>query len=250
MEDELMLKIEGAITVSAIAILLVITFSLPISGQTGQTGQTGQIDKVEPIAPDLKPTITYKEKASYSEDALKNGLEGRVILDVVFAADGSLKDPKVFSGLPDGLTERAVEAAKKIKFEPATRDGKPVSVRGKLEFEFNLSKSSDESLAKKEGAAASETVHAISSSLRPTITYKEEARYTKEASDRNIYGTVILNVLFGADGKIGAIRVVSGLPYGLTESAIVATRAIRFEPAMKEGKPVSVRGALELSFSM
>jgi TonB family protein len=243
-----MLNVKRAITVSAATTILVTNFALSIYGQTVQIG-----DKVEQIAQDLKPTIIYKEKAGYSEDALKNGLEGRVILDVVFAADGSLKDLKVFSGLPDGLTERAIEAAKKIKFEPAIRGGKPVSVRGKLEFEFTLSKSAGESSAKsakKEESAGSETVHAMSSSLRPTITYKEPARYTQEASDRNIYGTVILNVLFGADGKIGAIRVVSGLPYGLTESAIAATRAIRFEPAMKDGKPVSVRGNFELSFSM
>jgi putative ABC transport system permease protein len=61
-------------------------------------------------------------------------------------------------------------------------------------------------------------------------------------------GTVVLSIVFGADGNIKAIRVESGLPYGLTEEAIKAARAIRFEPAMKDGKPVSVRGTLEIGF--
>jgi hypothetical protein len=40
--------------------------------------------------------------------------------------------------LPDGLTEKAIEAAKKIRFNPAVKNGAPVSVRGQLEFSFNL----------------------------------------------------------------------------------------------------------------
>jgi len=39
---------------------------------------------------------------------------------------------------PDGLTEKAIEVAKKIRFNPAVKNGAPVSVRGQLEFSFNL----------------------------------------------------------------------------------------------------------------
>jgi hypothetical protein len=44
----------------------------------------------------------------------------------------------VLSGLPGGLTERAVEAARRIKFFPATKDGRPVSMFIQLEYNFNL----------------------------------------------------------------------------------------------------------------
>ena len=44
----------------------------------------------------------------------------------------------VIQALPGGLTERAVAAAKKIKFVPATRDGTPVSMLMQLEYNFNL----------------------------------------------------------------------------------------------------------------
>jgi TonB family protein len=87
-----------------------------------------------------KPTILYMAKASYTEDARRNGIEGEVVLNVVFAADGTINSISVMHGLPDGLTEKAVEAAKKTRFQPAVNNGAPVSVRGDLSFTFALDK--------------------------------------------------------------------------------------------------------------
>jgi TonB family protein len=223
----------------------------PSQEQTVLTNQAGQVGgQIEPMSQSLKPTILYKEKAKYTDEARRNGLEGPVVLNVVFTADGSITNIQVYSGLPDGLSEKAIEAAKKIRFDPAIKDGIPVSVRGNLEFNFSLYKSADDRTSKPDGSAASETVHAMSASLRPTIIYKERADYTENARNQKIEGDVLLNVLFGSDGRIGGIHVVSGLPYGLTEAAIDAARRIRFEPPMKDGKPVSVRGNLEYHFKL
>jgi TonB family protein len=93
---------------------------------------------IEPMTNSLKPTILYKEKAKYTEEARQNKIQGIVILNVVFTADGRITSIKVVRGLPDGLTEKAIEAAQKIRFQPAVKAGQPVSVRGNLEFSFNL----------------------------------------------------------------------------------------------------------------
>jgi TonB family protein len=85
-----------------------------------------------------RPTILYKEKARYTEIARLNLVQGVVVLNVVFSFDGELKNIRVVRGLEDGLTERAIEAARKIRFQPATKDGVPVSVRGNLEYSYNL----------------------------------------------------------------------------------------------------------------
>lgn len=87
-------------------------------------------------------------------------------------------------------------------------------------------------------------------SLRPTITYREKAKYTEEARQQNVQGTVVLSAIFGADGGVHNIRVVRGLPSGLTEKAIEAARNIRFRPAVKNGVPVSVRMTLEFNFAV
>jgi len=195
----------------------------------------GATDSIQPMSRSMRPTILYKEKAEYTREARNNKVEGTVVLNVVFRVDGQISEIKVIRGLPDGLTENAIIAAKKIRFEPAMKDGRPVSVRGKLEFAFNLYK---------------DPIQPMDRSLRPTILYREKAQYTQEAKDNKVEGTVVLSVVFGVDGQIGDIRVIRGLPHGLTQKAIEAASKIRFEPAMKDGRPVSVRGALEYSFKL
>jgi periplasmic protein TonB len=86
----------------------------------------------------LRPTILYREKAKYTEEARQNKIQGSVLLQVVFNVNGLITEIKVIRGLPDGLTEKAIEAAKKIRFNPAVKNGAPVSVRGTLDFAFNL----------------------------------------------------------------------------------------------------------------
>jgi TonB family protein len=65
-------------------------------------------------------------------------ITGTIVLKCVFAANGTITNIRVVQGLPYGLTEKAVEAARKIKFVPATKDGKNVSMWMQLEYSFNL----------------------------------------------------------------------------------------------------------------
>ncbi|MGH9937346.1 MAG: TonB family protein [Blastocatellia bacterium] len=97
---------------------------------------------------------------------------------------------------------------------------------------------------------ATNSIHQMNSSRRPTILYREKAQYTQEARDNNVEGVVALSVVFGADSQIKNIVVVRGLPHGLTEKAIEAAKKIRFEPAMKDGQPVNVRSMLEYTFRL
>jgi TonB family protein len=167
-------------------------------------------------------------------------VEGTVVLSAVSGVDGQIGDVRVIRGLPHGLTENAIMAAKTIRFEPAVKDGQPVSVRGSVEFTFNLFKDT----------AQYNDFEQMNRSLRPTILYREKAKYTQEAIDNKVEGTVVLSVVFSANGQIGAVRVIRGLPHGLTQKAIEAASKIRFEPAIKNGQPVNVRGMLEYTFKL
>lgn len=82
------------------------------------------------------------------------------------------------------------------------------------------------------------------------ITSKPRANYTDAARQNQVQGTVTLRVTFNANGSIGSISAISGLPNGLTEQAIAAARQIRFEPAMKNGVPVSVTKQVQYSFTI
>ncbi|MDQ2745709.1 MAG: energy transducer TonB [Acidobacteriota bacterium] len=82
------------------------------------------------------------------------------------------------------------------------------------------------------------------------ILSKPQPRYTDAARQNNVTGTVTLKVTFTASGQIGSIAPVSGLPYGLTEQAIAAAKAIRFEPPKRNGVPYSVSKTISYSFTI
>jgi TonB family protein len=86
--------------------------------------------------PDNKVRLLSKPEPSYTKEARKNKIAGTVILKVVFTSKGTVENIHVVRELPDGLTERAIEAAKKIKFVPATKDGHAVSMWMQLEYVF------------------------------------------------------------------------------------------------------------------
>src|SRR5215213_8075044 len=85
-----------------------------------------------------KARLISKPEPQYTEDARKNQITGTVVLKVVFASNGSVQNIRTVSGLPYGLTERAIAAARNIKFVPATKDGHQVSMWMQLEYNFNL----------------------------------------------------------------------------------------------------------------
>lgn len=82
--------------------------------------------------------LLSKPEPQYTERARSNQITGTVVLRAIFAADGKVKHILLLSGLPDGLTEAAIRAAQRIKFVPATIDGRPVSMFIQLEYNFNL----------------------------------------------------------------------------------------------------------------
>lgn len=64
----------------------------------------------------------------------------------------------------------------------------------------------------------------------------------------HIQGVVRLRVQFLSSGEIGTIQPVSGLGFGLTENAIEVTKKIKFEPAIKDGQPITVTKVIEYLF--
>lgn len=65
----------------------------------------------------------------------------------------------------------------------------------------------------------------------------------------DVQGTVRLRVEFLASGQVGKVNPVTSLPYGLTESALEAAKQIKFEPAKKDGIPITVNKVIEYSFN-
>ena len=87
---------------------------------------------------DAKARIFSKPEALYSSAARANLIMGKVVLDVVFTAEGEVKHILVMKSLPFGLTKNSIEAAQRMKFKAATKDGKPVAMYAQLEYYFTI----------------------------------------------------------------------------------------------------------------
>ena len=82
----------------------------------------------------------------------------------------------------------------------------------------------------------------------PVLKSKPDPEYTAAAQLNRIQGTVILRCVFTMSGEVKHIFVISGLPYGLTETSMAAAKKIKFKPAIKEGKAVSIWMELQYNF--
>ena len=85
--------------------------------------------KIQCRIPDRPPTpveITFKPNPVYTDEARQLKLEGEVLLEVMFGANGHLHVNRVVRGLGHGLDEAAVAAANRMRFKPALRTGQPV----------------------------------------------------------------------------------------------------------------------------
>ena len=83
-----------------------------------------------------KARLVNAPAAAYPDEARAAKANGEVRLRLVLASDGTVKYIFPMKPLKHGLTEAAMEAAQKIKFEPAIRDGKPASQFATLSYEF------------------------------------------------------------------------------------------------------------------
>ncbi len=84
------------------------------------------------------PKKIYDPDPEYSEEARKAKYQGTCVLYVVIGPDGKPRDIRVSRTLGLGLDEKAIEAVKTWRFEPATKDGKPVAVAINIEVDFRL----------------------------------------------------------------------------------------------------------------
>src|SRR5712692_1212572 len=82
--------------------------------------------------------IVDKPRPQYTAEGRSLRIEGDVVLDLVFLANGSVQVNRVISGLGHGLDEAAARAAQEIKFKPAKRDGQPVDFPARVRIEFRL----------------------------------------------------------------------------------------------------------------
>jgi len=99
---------------------------------------TPHIQRVDSGPPTTPVEITYKPNPVYTGEARNLKLEGEVLLEVEFAANGQLHVNRVVRGLGHGLDETAVAAANKMRFKPAMRNGQAMDSTAIVHVVFQL----------------------------------------------------------------------------------------------------------------
>jgi len=84
------------------------------------------------------PRAIYDPDPDYTDAARLQKLQGTVGLWIVVSADGRVQEIHLRRGLGSGLDEKAIEAVRNWRFEPARKDGEPIAVRVNLDVEFRM----------------------------------------------------------------------------------------------------------------
>lgn len=86
----------------------------------------------------MRVRILYKPAPPFTEEARRNGVSGMVVLRALFSSDGTVRYIFPIRSVGYGLTEAAIRAARQIRFEPATINGRPVATFVVLQYSFNV----------------------------------------------------------------------------------------------------------------
>lgn len=126
--------------IAAAAMLSVAFFPAPASAR-----QSGAAVGVHCPLPVFKPgevtrkaRVTHHAAPAFTDEARAAQVRGTMHITAVLCRTGRVTDIRVLQGLPHGMTERAVEAVRRVEFEPATKDGRAVSQAITFEYHFNL----------------------------------------------------------------------------------------------------------------
>lgn len=107
--------------------------AMPVQEAPSRPRQVADSSPITPVS------ITSKPNPVYTDQARKQRVEGEVLVQVVFMASGQVEVLRVVHGLGYGLDESAVQAAQKVRFVPAQRNGQPVDSTATLHIIFQLS---------------------------------------------------------------------------------------------------------------
>jgi TonB family protein len=182
------------------------------------------------------PTVLQSTIALYTEEARTRGIEGTVTIEALIGEDGKIKSTRILKGLGFGLDEAALACVQEWTLSPATRNGLPVSVGAQIDIVFSI--------------RSANAVRMGAGMIPPTVQQRVEPQYTAEAARVGLSGTVVLQAVIRSDGTVDVLRVVRGLPLGLTDSAIDAIKQWKFRPGQRDGKSADIALNIEVNFNI
>jgi len=132
------MPLKSTVALCAAAVLAAVSC---VSGQDqpAANSQTAPSPEVYKIGAGVTPPRPIRQTdPEFSEQARKKHFQGTCILGLIVGEDGMPRNIRIIKPLGHGLDEKAIEAVRSWKFDPARKDGKPVAVEIAVEVDFHL----------------------------------------------------------------------------------------------------------------
>jgi TonB family protein len=191
----------------------------------------------------------------YPLDAVKQKLQGTVMLKAVVSESGEIEDLSVVSGDPM-LVEAATFAVRKWKFKPFVKGGQAVRVPISIPFDFIIvddknsdKKTPDETTRTTADPTAIKIIWIPAEASQHWIKQKKEPSYPAIAKTLHVQGVVFLAVVVGKLGEVRQISILSGDPL-LVDTCVDAIKQWRYQPYELNGQPVEIQTEVEVHFSL
>jgi TonB family protein len=206
---------------------------------------------------------TPEKELNSSLPADKPEDQGTVVLHAAVDTKGKVREARVVktskldgSGfLPQEVQKEAIKAVRQWKFEPARKDGRPVTVLVEVTVDFRYRGTTQDAPAKylRIGGA----VTAPRAIYTPAPEYPDEASKAEKIIAK-AEGTVVFWVGIGTDGTIKELKLLNSyrgdhrgpMPQELILRAEDAVRSWKFKPALKNGVPVPVQVNVEVNMRL
>jgi TonB family protein len=202
-------------------------------------GVVGNAVAQEPVVyrsadPGVKmPVVLDQSLPHYTPDAMLAGIQGRVKLECVVLADGSVRDIRLVEPLFPSLDEQVIEAVKTWRFRPGTKDGQPVAVRVEIEHVFTMG-----GVPRRTGRIYVPGDQGVTA---PRIHREVKGLYPAALKMPAPLEPVMVEVVVLRDGTVRDAKVTQKVAPDLAAAAIEAVRQWRFYPGWKDGEPVATR---------
>jgi len=239
--------------------------------QTDQIVQTKLAKTAKPVADkdgvydvvETPPSFTGGEKAlmkflneniKYPKSAQENNIQGKVILKFIVDETGKVVEPTVVNKVDPSLDAEAIRVISLMpNWMPGKQKGKNVKVRYFLPISFKLSGNDTKgSAAKKKVFETVDTPPKFPGGDQAIIKYlQENVKYPKSAQENNIQGKVTVSFIVDETGKVIEPTVERSVnPLLDAESIRVIEAMPAWEPGKQDGKAVSVRYYMPISFKL
>lgn len=202
----------------------------------------------EPYAVDdpaiVAPTRIEGDPPVYPPDARASCAEGKVRLKALVSQDGEVEDVEITFDPGHDLAQAAREAVASWTYQPGVekKTRRPVKAWAAVQSTFE-----------DPCQEAPPTIYRIDEDgvSAPRKIYSPVPRYTEIACKARIRGIVILEAIISDEGIVRSVKVLKGLPMGLSEAAVHTVRTWRFEPArLDDGTPVAVLYTLTVNYAL